>query len=95
MPFDVEALWTDRFRLLTFAFIAAAQLLASSLMLLTWPSNALATAYYDKLYSLAILKWEARYGPSGRSDDLVGLLEEETAALMENDFRSPRGDEDD
>jgi hypothetical protein len=48
-----------------------------------WPSMDLSAAHYDRLYALALLKWERRKGASAKSDDVLAMLEEETEALIQ------------
>ena len=64
-------------------------------MLRVWPSNDLTAAHYDKLYSLAMLKHEQQRGASSKSDEVIGLLEEETEALISAHYRTPGGKESD
>ena len=54
--FELEEEWTRRFQLLTLHLITLALLGVSTAGMLLWPSPDLSSAYYDKLYSLVLLK---------------------------------------
>jgi hypothetical protein len=45
-------------------------------------------AHYDRLYALAVLKYERRRGASAKSDDVVAMLEEETEALVRANYQA-------
>ena len=57
-------------------------------MMRVWPAADLTTAHYDKLYSLAMLKHETQRGASAKSDEVIGLLEEQTEALVAGRYRT-------
>ncbi len=95
LRFEHDVGWTSRFQLSTLQLFASVQLLCSAAMLRVWPSNDLTAAHYDKLYSLAMLKHEQQRGASSKSDEVIGLLEEETEALISAHYRTPGGKESD
>jgi len=80
--FDVEEAWTYRFQLLTLQLVSGCLLAAATLAMVFWPAADLSTAYYDRLYALAVLKYERRRGATAKSDDVIAMLEEETEALV-------------
>ena len=67
----------------------------SALLLRLWPSANLANAHYDKLYSLALLKHERVHGSSAKGDDVIGMLEEETEALIQKRYVPHHREDDD
>ena len=87
--FDVEADWTYRFQLLTLQLMTLCLMLVSTLSMLTWPSEDLSAAYYDRLYSLVLLKFERRRGATAKSDDVLAMLDEETEALVRARYQPP------
>jgi len=91
--FDVEGEWTYRFSLLTLQLMTLVLLAVNTVMMRLWPSADLSVAHYDKLYSLALLKHEARRGTNTRSEEVISKLEEETEALIKRGYRG--GDDDD
>ena len=96
--FHVEASWTYRFQLLTMQLITLCLLSVSAASMVIWPAPDLSAAHFDRLYSLVLLKWERRRGPSAKSDDVLAMLEEETEALVASGYapvlqREPMGDE--
>lgn len=86
--FDVEQLWTYRFQLLTLQLLSGCVLAATVLAMRVWPPDDLSTAHYDRLYALAVLKYERRRGASAKSDDVVAMLEEETEALVRANYQA-------
>ena len=87
--FDVEADWTNRFQLLTLQLMTLSLMFVSTLSMLSWPAEDLAAAYYDKLYSLVLLKFERRRGATAKSDDVLAMLDEETEALVRARYQAP------
>jgi hypothetical protein len=86
--FDVEQLWTYRFQLLTLQLLSGCVLAATVLAMRVWPPDDLSMAHYDRLYALAVLKYERRRGASAKSDDVVAMLEEETEALVRANYQA-------
>ena len=93
--FEVEAGWTYRFQLMTLQLISTCLLSTMTLAMRMWPSADLSTAYYDRLYALAILKYEKRRGASAKSDDVIAMLEEETENLVQANYVSATTSHDD
>uniref|UniRef100_A0A7S3B1H2 Uncharacterized protein n=1 Tax=Haptolina ericina TaxID=156174 RepID=A0A7S3B1H2_9EUKA len=91
--FDAEAAWTPRFRLLSLQLTTLLLLGVNAAMLRVWPDADLTAAHFDKLYSMALLKHERRRGSTPKSDDVIGMLEEETEALIKKGYQG-KGDED-
>ena len=85
--FEVEEEWTLRFQLLTLQLMTLVLLAVSVVGMLAWPSPDLSSAYYDKLYSLVLLKHERRKGATAKSDDVLAMLDEETEALVQARFQ--------
>ena len=88
LRFEHEAGWSGRFQLSTLQLFASLQLLCAALRLRVWPAADLTAAHYDKLYSLAMLKHEQQRGASSKSDEVIGLLEEEAEALVAAHYRT-------
>jgi hypothetical protein len=86
--FDVEQLWTYRFQLLTLQLLSGCVLASTVLAMRVWPPDDLSMAHYDRLYALAVLKYERRRGASAKSDDVVAMLEEETEALVRANYQA-------
>jgi hypothetical protein len=63
-------------------------LAATVLAMRVWPPDDLSMAHYDRLYALAVLKYERRRGASAKSDDVVAMLEEETEALVRANYQA-------
>ena len=93
-PSDPSA-WTYRFSLITLQLVAVVHVGTSALLLRLWPSANLANAHYDKLYSLALLKHERVHGSSSKGDDVIGMLEEETEALIQKRYVPHHREDDD
>ena len=93
--FDLEQGWTSRFTLMTLQLMTLVLLGVNALMLRSWPSSELSAAHYDKLYSFALLKHERRCGSTPKSDDVIGMLEEETEALIKRGYQGAPGDDPD
>lgn len=87
--FDVEADWTYRFQLITLQLMTLCLLAVATFSLLVWPSPDLSAAYFDKLYSLVLLKFERRRGSTAKSDDVLAMLDEETEALVRAKYQPP------
>ena len=85
--FELDDDWTARFQLLTLQLLTLALLGVSTAGMLLWPSPDLSSAYYDKLYSLVLLKYERRRGATAKSDDVLAMLDEETEALVQARFQ--------
>ena len=64
-------------------------MLVSTLSMLSWPSEDLSAAYYDRLFSLVLLKFERRRGATAKSDDVLAMLDEETEALVRARYQPP------
>ena len=89
MRFDVEEDWTWRFQLLTIQLMTLCLLAVATLSMVLWPTPDLSAAYYDKLYSLVLLKFERRRGATAKSDDVLAMLDEETEALIKARYQPP------
>lgn len=87
---DVDEDWSTRFQLLVAQLVTVSLVVVCSASMLSWPSPHLSTSYYDKLYSLALLKAERRAGATAKSDALLAMLDEETEALIASGYL-PKG----